>query len=234
MDRAIEWYDIAGKRKALALIRESLRDGRKILEKLDGYGVPVYLIPGNTEWNGALSGWPPNDKDYWPELKRGLRNIKDCQFKLIDAGPVQFIGHGITPGPEVPQTAADRKLLPVKELRRREKEFGLTIKWLGKLFAIAKTRAKPVIYLTHNMPYGTAFDKINNSASPRNGQHWGSVVSREIIKKHQPLVAIGGHMHEYYGKIKLGRTLVVNAGFGGDKITMMDIDGTRLRFMFSD
>ena len=45
-----EWYDIVGKKEAKKIIMKSLSDGRKILAKLNSYGVPVYIVPGNWDW----------------------------------------------------------------------------------------------------------------------------------------------------------------------------------------
>ena len=37
---------------------------------------------------------------------------------------------------------------------------------------------------------------------------------RRIIDRYQPFIAIGGHIHENPGKDKLGKTIVVNPGYG--------------------
>jgi len=48
----------------------------------------------------------------------------------------------------------------------------------------------------------------------------GSNVAKDIIKKFKPLLCIGAHMHEHFGKIKVGKTTCISAGYGmkGDKV----------------
>jgi len=43
----VEWYDLAGRKKAKKLVEESVARGRKILEDLNELNVPVYTVPGN-------------------------------------------------------------------------------------------------------------------------------------------------------------------------------------------
>ncbi|RMD46213.1 hypothetical protein D6829_00070 [Candidatus Pacearchaeota archaeon] len=50
LKKKICWYDIVGRKKARKMVSKSIRDGRKILEKLNSYGVPVYEVPGNWDW----------------------------------------------------------------------------------------------------------------------------------------------------------------------------------------
>src|SRR3989344_4870424 len=50
-DSDLKWYEIVGKKKAKQMLDESWRDGRKILEFLNSFGKPVYLVPGN--WDQA-------------------------------------------------------------------------------------------------------------------------------------------------------------------------------------
>ncbi|MDP4012889.1 MAG: hypothetical protein Q8R00_04770 [Candidatus Nanoarchaeia archaeon] len=44
-----------------------------------------------------------------------------------------------------------------------------------------------------------------------------------MIEKHQPLVCVGGHMHEHFRKCKIGRTTAINAGFGSFVNVWMEI-----------
>ncbi|TRZ55012.1 hypothetical protein D4Q76_01280, partial [archaeon] len=46
------------------------------------------------------------------------------------------------------------------------------------------------------------------------GKHIGDKVLREKIEQYQPLLFIGGHMHEHQGQTKIGKTIVVNPGYG--------------------
>ena len=98
----VEWYDIPGKRKARAMIKKSVADGRRILKYLNRVGVPVYVVPGNWDWTGGGSGWSFLEEDHWTGIKEGLEHIIDCHHRLVQGEEAQFIGHGIINGPEYP------------------------------------------------------------------------------------------------------------------------------------
>ena len=84
-----------------------------------------------------------------------------------------------------------------------------------------------MIFVSHNMPYNCRLDKIRDKNAPASvrGKHYGSKLIRRIIDKHQPVLAIGGHIHENQGKCKIGRTLVVNPGAAVDgRCAIIDFD----------
>ena len=80
-----------------------------------------------------------------------------------------------------------------------------------KLFKKSENRK---IFLTHEPPLNTKLDLIRDKKSPRNGQHTGGQFSSYFIKKFQPELVICGHMHENPGVIKIGKSFVVNPGYG--------------------
>jgi len=124
-------------------------------------------------------------------------------------------------GDEVPQYKEDKDRLTKKELRDRTNEYNGNRRRLTKLFN--ETR-KPIIFMPHNVPFNTKLDMITNKDSPKYGYHYGSVIAREIIEKYQPLLCIGGHMHEHFGKCRIGKTICINAGFGSKVNTLIDLD----------
>jgi len=80
---------------------------------------------------------------------------------------------------------------------------------------------KNVICNFHAPPHGTNLDiavKLDKDLKPvlSFGQpvfeHVGSRAVRESLEKHQPTLALHGHIHESYGFVYLGRTLCVNPG----------------------
>ena len=93
-----------------------------------------------------------------------------------------------------------------------------------KLIRLFQHARNPVIFIPHNVPFNTSLDKITNKESPRNGYHYGSLIVREIIEKYSPLLTIGGHMHEHFGKCKIGKTVCINAGFGSYVNTFIDLN----------
>lgn len=63
-----------------------------------------------------------------------------------------------------------------------------------------------LILITHQPPFDTGMDKITAGIAT------GSKNIREFIEKHQPLVAVSGHIHESFATGKLGNTVLMNPG----------------------
>jgi Icc-related predicted phosphoesterase len=221
-----KWYDLVGKRLARKMIKKSLSDGREILEQLDSFGVPVYIVPGNWDWTKDKDpDWDFFKQDHYRELTKELSNIVDVYHRMRNAGDYQIIGHGISSGPEYPQYKEDLERLKPKKLAKIMREYKRNSKKVASLFEKA---SKPVIFLSHNVPFNTLLDKITNKDSPRYGYHYGSLIAREMVDRFQPLVCIGGHMHEHFGKCKLGKTTVINAGFGPRVNILLEIKGNNI------
>ncbi len=224
----VQWYDIVGKKEATKMIQTSLADGRKVLEFLNSLNAPVYVTPGNWDWTEDKNNrWKFLKQDHWKSLIKGLKNIHDTHHRMIDKQDYTIIGHGISSGPEYPQYEDDmgrlkkkRKLTKVKRMYETEKKI------VSQLFKKAK---KPIIFTPHNVPFNTSLDQITNKDSPRKGYHYGSLIAREMVDQYQPLVCIGGHMHEHFGKEILGKTLCINAGFGSDVNTLLILKGNTIK-----
>ncbi|RJQ21883.1 hypothetical protein C4580_01835 [Candidatus Woesearchaeota archaeon] len=221
------WYGLVGRKKAKRMVQKSLADGRAILEYLNSFGKPVYAVPGNWDWTGKESDWTFIKKNYWPRLIRDLNNVVDLHHKTAISNGITLLGHGIISGPEYPQDPAEKKRLTDSgELDSVKKSYIRQKSIVTRLFYDAKS---PVIFIPHNVPYNTPLDQINNPASPRNGQHFGSVIAREMIYRFSPLVCIGGHMHEHFTHCKLGKTLCINAGFGPHVNVLLEIEGDTVK-----
>jgi Icc-related predicted phosphoesterase len=80
--------------------------------------------------------------------------------------------------------------------------------FLEKLIAIENqlNKGKPLIFATHQPPYKTINDKVMA------GVHVGSLVIRNFIEKHQPLVCLTGHIHEGKGVDFIGKCPIINPG----------------------
>lgn len=65
---------------------------------------------------------------------------------------------------------------------------------------------EPLVLVTHQPAYNIALDSVGN------GRHTGSRMLRQFIEKHQPLLALSGHIHEAPGTDTIGSTLCVNPG----------------------
>jgi Icc-related predicted phosphoesterase len=226
------WYEIMGRRKARQEIEKTLLKARKLVEFLASFHVPVYIVPGNADLTTEpRATWGFMKTDFFGELIRGVDNVKNIHGRIIDLGEFRLIGYGFSHGPEYPQEKGDRLFYSKNDLSSKLKNYQSTIRKMNALFRKAK---KPVIFLSHNVPYNTPIDKIEAIESSRYGRHYGSLVARKMIDKYQPQVFIGGHMHEHYGKVSLGKTACIAAGFGQDANTLLETEeGVVRRISFS-
>jgi hypothetical protein len=82
----------------------------------------------------------------------------------------------------------------------------------------AEVDAGPDILVSHQPPYGTLNDRLNN------GTHVGSRAVREYIERRKPRVCFTGHIHEAPGIDSLGVTNIVNPGpLGTRSYAFLDI-----------
>lgn len=223
------WWDIAGRKKAKKLVDKSIGRARKILEKLNSYNVPVYVIPGN--WDFAIKNkeWTYLNKNlYQKKIISGLKNIIDVNSKIKNIGDYIIIGYGLVNGPELLKYRKYNNITK-KQYKKNEEKYKKLLLKHNKLFSKAKKTHLPIIFLSHNVPFDTSLDKIVNKDSPMNGLHYGSNLTRDMIIKHKPLLSIAGHMHEHYGVCKLGKTIALNAGFGGDKSTLIELSNGKIK-----
>ncbi len=225
----VMWWNLISKRKAIAMILKSLADGRKILEYLNTLGVPVYVLPGNWDWTkDSESKFTYLKQDHWKSLIKGLNNIHNMHLRFLDIGKYQLIGHGITSGPEYPQHQEELARFTKGQLAQKKKKYTLLYNQVNRLFQKA---TKPVIFLSHNVPFNTPIDAITDPKSPRYGYHFGSLLAREMIDKHQPLVCVGGHMHEHFTSHQMGKTTAINAGFGSAVNVWMELEGNKIKHL---
>ncbi|MGV8086975.1 MAG: metallophosphoesterase family protein [Candidatus Woesearchaeota archaeon] len=227
-----EWWDIIGKNKAKRLINESILYARKILEKLNSYNVPVYVIPGNWDFAIKNNEWNYLNKNLYKEyIIKGLKNIIDTHNKIRklknNKTSINIMGYGLVNGPELLKYRMYDNIT-LKQYKNNAIEYKKLLSKYNKLFSKLKNKSQ-TIFLSHNVPFNTKLDKIVNKTSPMNGYHYGSNLARDIIIKHKPLITISGHMHEHYGTCKIGKTTILNAGYGGDKSTLIEISNGKIK-----
>ncbi len=219
------WYEICGRRKARRLIKESLKKGRRTLELLDKFGVPVLVIPGNWDWTGQDSNWKFLAEDHYSSLFKGLNNCFDIDSSLVELNGIDVIGYGRVNGPELLELRGYDGVND-EELRESKEEYEELKDYYDMLFSHA---TQPVILLSHNVPYNTPLDIITKNNSPRKGFHYGSVLAKDMILKHKPLCCVAGHMHEHFGMCEINSTVCINAGFGREKETVIEIKGSKIK-----
>ncbi|OYT36886.1 hypothetical protein B6U91_00015 [Candidatus Pacearchaeota archaeon ex4484_71] len=230
-----------GKRNLRRMEKESLARGRKILEYLNSFGKPVFIVPGNwdqsygetrikdiekTNYNylKAFYDWWLGDKTN-PALTKGLKNIKDCQYKNHKFSGVNFLGYGLVSAYESLNIRKKKikKQVNEEEYEKLRRAYGRIHSKLDNVFK-SRDKKMPTMFITHNVPYNTKLDVIKDKASSAHNKHAGSSLAREMCIRYKPLVCVGGHIHEHFGKDRIGKTVVINAGFGKDANTLIDLN----------
>ncbi|MBT3865657.1 hypothetical protein HOF78_00965 [Candidatus Woesearchaeota archaeon] len=232
---------LIGRKKYNQIEKESLLIGRKTLEFLNKFNKPIFFTPGNWDQSHGTTNIKDSSKSRYNRLKsnldmylskhsnkiltQGLKNVKDCQYKLHKFGNFNIIGYGLCSGPEKPN---GNQGLTFKEQTKLKKAYN---KILNRLVALHKRRNRDFtdIFISHNVPYKTKVDIILEKDNPFYKKHFGSSIAAEFCKKNQPLVCIGGHMHEHFAKCKLGKTTVINAGFGPKVNTLLEIKNNKIK-----
>lgn len=235
-----------GKKKVEDLYKDALKEGRKIMEFLNSLGKPIFMAPGN--WDQSYGSTRIKDieageysyyksfLDFWigekinPKLIKGLKNVKSIQFKLQKFKGYNFLGYGLSSLHEDPKLRGGRRKLDFTK-EEYEKLLRAYDKILKKLADEYKKRDKNIstIFVTHNVPYNTKLDTLQDKESKHHKKHFGSSVARWFCDKYQPLLCIGGHMHEHFGKIKIKKTTAINVGFGSHVNTLIELEKGKIK-----
>jgi len=206
----LAFEDIIGKKKLYQLEKFGIRRGKRVLRFLNSIGVPVIITHGNHD---ITNKYPWKESDTFAELSpntlentiKNLKNIRLLDYSLTKFRNLCIYGIGckvLTPKkPENPIVYNYWKNLRARENKKLKQFF-------------AKQKARQTIVLTHDPPYGTKLDKITWKKSPRYGEHLGTDQVKKFVKKYQPLLWVCGNIHEGRGIMKIGRTTVVNTGYG--------------------
>jgi Icc-related predicted phosphoesterase len=83
---------------------------------------------------------------------------------------------------------------------------------LSKFNLFSRLRKKKADILVLHYPPKGVFDKISDRKNPYHGKSAGISFFRDAILRFKPKIALCGHMHEYQGVKRLGKTLVINPG----------------------
>ncbi len=208
-----ELWEVIGKERYKKLIEKDLRDGERVLRYLNRLSIPVITVLGNMDYHEAddvldftissrgKTGWSlsKDRKDYFANLMRKYKNIHRIDYSYFKLGNLVFIGARGHSNPGKVMSKAFRKHKRI--LERLFEKFS------------RENKEGRVIFVSHNVPYKTKLDKIGMHAHEEvRGKHYGSKLVRRIIAKCQPILHVGGHIHEGRGMQKLGRTVCVNPG----------------------
>ena len=231
-----------GKRAFAEMEKRSLLEGNKILRYLDSFNKPIFMVAGNWDQSYGKSKIKNPDKntfnylkaffDWWlgekinPILTQGTKNVKDCMFKSINFKGINFLGYGLSSGPETPYSK-HRKSKLLKGVSKKQMAILLKAYENLKLKLEKAYKGKPTIFITHNIPNNTKLDIITNKKSVAYKKHLGSTIAREFVDKFQPVLCVGGHIHDQRGKCKIKNTRTINPGFGVKAQVLVDLDETQ-------
>jgi len=233
--KEVQLWEIIGKQKYKKLILKDINLGEKTAKKLNNFGIPVLTVLGNIDHPYAddiKDEKKPTGKKYWAwEYKREaqfntklkkFKNIKRIDYLYSKFGDLIFIG-------------ARGHSFPGRVKSKAYRKHKLILEKLFKKFG-KENRNRKVIFVSHNVPYKTRLDIIRSKKAHHlvRRQHYGSKLVRRIVKEFQPVLAIGGHVHESFGMQKIGKTLVVNPGavYNGKYAIVDYLDGkVKVRFI---
>lgn len=228
-----------GKKNFIKIINASISKGHGILQYLNSFEKPVFFVPGNWDESYGKTRIKDMDKrvynymkafnDFYlygkanKKLMKGLDNVHDCHFHNYSFKSVNFIGYGLSSGPELLENRKRSIELTNSEIKIMKKE-------INKLYLKLKieynklNKKYPLFFISHNVPFKTKLDVVKNKNSYAHKMHLGSSIARKFCLDYKPLICVGGHIHEGVGKDKLGKTLVINPGFGKNAQVLIDID----------
>jgi len=223
---------LGSRKKLKEYEKASLKKGRKIMEYLNSFNKPIFMVAGN--WDDSygktrIKNMNKNDYsylkafyDFWlgdkinPKLTKGLKNVRNCMIHLHKFNYVNFVGYGLSSGPEninlkISKRRKRKISLNKKQIKILRKAYRKLVKKLDAAYS-ERNKSFSTIFITHNIPYKTKLDIVKDKKSYAYKKHLGSIVARNFCLKYKPVLCIGGHIHENPGKCKIGRTLVINPG----------------------
>ena len=201
-----------GEKKFKQLIKKDYKKGEKVLLFLDKLKIPFFSIFGNGDegwYNHIVIKSMRIEKGRKKFLKK-LKNWKDLTYKNRRFEKLGFVGFGgfmhVVSNYDS-RKKADREILKRinKQLKESEKKFN----------SILRKSKKRDIFVLHYTPKGV-FDKISDKKNPYYGKSAGIDFFRKAILKYKPKLVFCGHMHEYQGMRKLGKSVVINPGAAVD------------------
>lgn len=207
--------DFFGKRRFKKLLGKDRKAAKFVLRRLNKIGKPVLLIFGNgdDEWYKYKF-----DKKVSPPKKsnikfiKSLKNIREMTYGRIKYNGINFVGFGgymdIDSYFNQEEWKEEDENKVKRRIARREKS-------KKHLFETLRKAKGEKIFVFHYPPQG-AFDIIRDRKdNPMDGKSAGIGFFRDAILKYKPKLVLCGHMHEYQGAKKIGRTSVVNPGDAG-------------------
>ncbi|MDQ3875118.1 MAG: metallophosphoesterase [Actinomycetota bacterium] len=162
-------------------------------ERLAGSGLRCLVCPGN------------DDQFEVDEIIAAARHIELGEGRVVDIDGFQLASTGWS------------NPTPWKTYREEEEP-----KLRERIEAVvSQVTAEPeqTIFSLHCPPYGSGLDEAPELTADMRLKHAGraplpvgSKAVRDAIERHQPALALHGHIHEGRGNARIGRTLCINPG----------------------
>ncbi len=218
--------NVIGKKKYKALIKRDFMAGLKVLRELNNFGKPCLIIFGNGDWYKFFAN--KIGKNYEKYVKK-MKNLRQINYGVAKFKGIYFIGFGGYMDIDAFFNKREWKDEDEESIRERIARREKSRKLLNK--NLRKAKGEKILVL-HYAPKG-AFDIIHGGkANPLTGKSAGVGFFAEAIKKYKPKLVFCGHMHEYQGKKKLGKSLVVNPGDAErGRAAIIDYPSLRVKFM---
>jgi len=201
------WWNIVGEKKVKQYILEDYNSGIKIMEELNSFEKTIYVIPGNWDFLNKSKEERTaklNLEMYPPLVRRRFKNLKwwNRGLKVVNGIRILAFGGMVTAGAYL-----DKGVLSDKKRRRNIQSNKEEVKQI-----MAHGKDKIDILFSHYPLYGF-FDIVRfKGKNPMNGKHIGFKGFTQFVKKYSPKLAISGHLHEYQGHKRFGKTLIVETG----------------------
>jgi len=198
--------------------RKSAENSRRIFKQLKKLKKQVFYVHGNWDSISGMRHTFESSGDFLIDKVKG-KNLKFIHNKIIKIDKYYILGFAGYRGTVMKEYLRDdiKGSKPsLQYIRKREKIYR---KKLDKLFKKVRDKSK-IILLTHDPPY-YALDYLK----PRN-KHYGEKITKDSINRYKPLLCICAHFHEHQGMDKIGKTTIVNTGYGhGGKMALIDLNG---------
>lgn len=155
----------------------TVQEAERILGIIADSDRPVFFVAGNCDPPSLLNHRPTDARI----INLHLTKYNFGGYWLAGLGGSLVTSHGMT----------------LIELKEEE---------IAEMIKNIEDVEKPLIFLSHNPPYGSDADRSMN------GEHVGSHSIREFIERKNPVLVSCGHIHEARSVSRLGDALIVNAG----------------------
>ncbi len=235
--------EVVSKKKAHQFDVQNLKEGLKVIKALINSKKLIITISGNWDPTGYQEISQSKQiyikkEDWLGQATKKFRNFKMIDYSVYSFKDVVFVGYTLGTFPGIVSKERLRKYKKLKysdpdikdKIRKINRDYKIHYKKLDALFKKARKLNKPIIFLSHNVPYQTKLDLIGGKAHKlARNQHYGSFLVKKMIRKYQPELCICGHIHETHGIQKLGKTIVVNSGASYEKrYAIININGKKL------